>query len=65
MATALHDALSIYQLHLENEDDLIAKCWLLNVKKLISKGHQETSWNDIAVKVYAALGETTRAWLTA
>ena len=62
MASELNDALSISQFCLDNDDELTAEDWLLNAKKLISKPHQKNNWNEQAINVYTALGETERAW---
>ena len=62
MASELHDALTISQFCLDNDDELTAEDWLLMAKRLISMPHHKNSWNEQAINVHTALGETERAW---
>lgn len=70
MVHGFFDSLDLSQFCLEHSDGLAAEEWLLRAKSLIpapedqlsSKISWQNSWDNQAIKVYAALGEPRTAW---
>ncbi|UAA38573.1 SWIM zinc finger family protein [Paraneptunicella aestuarii] len=65
MASSFHDLLAISQFCLDNHDEFQAEDWLLAAQKMATANRYQNEWDAQAIKVYAALGDTQKAWAIA